>query len=285
MKTGKNITIEATINAPVEKVWKLWNDPNHIKQWNAASDDWHTPRSSVDLRVGGKFSSTMAAKDGTMSFDFAGVYTTVNKNQLIELTIEDGRKVRVEFSSENGKTKVVETFEAENTNPLEMQRGGWQAILDNFKKHVERLNQYEQLDFSIIITAPKKKVWDTMLGKETYKKWTSAAWPGSNYEGEWKEGETLFFFGPDKSGTKAKLVEHRPYVYTKAEHVASLDKGKEDTESEIAKIWIGSTESYAFSEKDGHTTLDVTMHVTSDWADMFKKDWPTALNKLKEICE
>jgi len=285
MKTKESITIETTINSPLEKVWKLWNDPHHIKQWNAASDDWHTTQSSIDLRVGGKFSSTMAAKDGSMSFDFAGVYTAVSKTQLIEQTLDDGRKLRVEFSSENGKTKVVETFEPESTNSLEMQRGGWQAILDNFKKHAERLNTYEQLNFSITINAPKKKVWDTMLGIETYKKWTSAAWPGSYYEGEWKDGETLFFFGPDKSGTKAKLVELRPYVFVKAEHVACFDKGKEDTQSEMAKVWIGSTESYAFTEKDGHTTLDVTMHVTSGWADMFKKDWPKAMNKLKEICE
>ncbi|MFZ1807472.1 MAG: SRPBCC family protein [Cyclobacteriaceae bacterium] len=137
MEAKANITIETIINAPVEKVWKLWNDPDHIKQWNAASDDWHTTQSSVDLRVGGKFSSTMAAKDGSVSFDFNGKYTAVNEHQLIEQELGDGRKVKVEFFSENGKTKVVETFEAEGTNPIEMQRGGWQAILDNFKKHVE----------------------------------------------------------------------------------------------------------------------------------------------------
>lgn len=285
MDTKNTIKIETTINAPVKNVWKLWNDPNHIIQWNTASNDWHTTHSEVDLRVGGKFSSTMAAKDGSMSFDFNGEYTTVSEAKLIEQLLGDGRKVRVEFIAQNDQTKVVETFEAESTNSLEMQRAGWQAILDNFKKHAERLNTYEQLNFTITINAPMKKVWDTMLGIETYKKWTSAAWPGSYYEGEWKEGETLFFFGPDKSGTKARLVEHRPYVYTKAEHIACLDKGKEDTESEIAKVWIGSTESYAFTEKDGHTTLDVTMHVTSGWADMFKKDWPKAMNKLKEICE
>ncbi|MEQ8361869.1 MAG: SRPBCC family protein [Cyclobacteriaceae bacterium] len=142
MKTKENITIETTINAPVEKVWKLWNDPHHIKQWNAASDDWHTTHSEVDLKVGGKFSSTMAAKDGSMSFDFDGKYTAVNEHQLIEQVLGDGRKVRVEFLAQNDKTKVIETFEAESTNPLEMQRGGWQAILDNFKKHVENNSKH-----------------------------------------------------------------------------------------------------------------------------------------------
>ncbi|MBX2941316.1 MAG: SRPBCC family protein [Cyclobacteriaceae bacterium] len=132
-----SITIEVTVNAPIEKVWKFWNNPDHIKQWNAASDDWHTTHSEVDLKVGGKFSSTMAAKDGSMSFDFGGVYTLIKEHQLIEQRLGDERKVRVEFKPQNGKTKIIETFEAESTNPVEMQREGWQAILNNFKKHVE----------------------------------------------------------------------------------------------------------------------------------------------------
>ncbi|GAB1444817.1 SRPBCC family protein [Flammeovirgaceae bacterium] len=132
-----SITIEVTVNAHIEKVWKFWNNPDHIKQWNAASDDWHTTHSEVDLKVGGKFSSTMAAKDGSMSFDFGGVYTLIKEHQLIEQRLGDERKVRVEFKPQNGKTKIIETFEAESTNPVEMQREGWQAILNNFKKHVE----------------------------------------------------------------------------------------------------------------------------------------------------
>lgn len=139
METKKpiSITIEAIISAPIEKVWKTWNDPEHIKQWNHASDDWYAPHSEVDLRIGGEFKCTMAAKDGSMSFDFGGIYTNIIKHQLIEQTLGDGRKVKTEFSVQNGRTKVVETFEAETENSIEMQRGGWQAILDNFKKHVE----------------------------------------------------------------------------------------------------------------------------------------------------
>lgn len=132
-----NITVQTTINASVEKVWKLWTAPEHITKWCAASDDWHTPRAENDVRVGGKFLSRMEAKDGSFGFDFGGIYDDVKKHELIEYTIGDGRKVSVQFSSEGNRTKVVETFEAESTNPIEMQRGGWQAILDNFKKYVE----------------------------------------------------------------------------------------------------------------------------------------------------
>ena len=135
--TATKITVQTTINAPVEKVWQLWIAPEHITKWCAASDDWHTPRAENDVRAGGKFLSRMEAKDGSFGFDFGGVYDNVKKHELIEYTMGDGRKVSVRFSGEGNSTKVVETFEAENENPIEMQRGGWQAILDNFKKYAE----------------------------------------------------------------------------------------------------------------------------------------------------
>ena len=132
-----NIAVQSTINAPVEKVWDYWTKPEHIKQWNHASDDWHSPRSENDLRVGGSFSTRMEAKDGSMGFDFGGVYDAVELYKYIAYTMGDGRKVETSFTSQGDKTEVVESFEAENTHSLEMQKGGWQAILDNFKKYTE----------------------------------------------------------------------------------------------------------------------------------------------------
>jgi uncharacterized protein YndB with AHSA1/START domain len=130
------ITVETTIAAPIERVWRAWTTPEDIKQWNAASDDWHTTKASVDLRVGGAFSSRMEAKDGSMGFDFAGTYTTVIEHQLIECAFGE-RAMRVEFTAGPGAVTVRETFDAETTNSEEMQRSGWQAILNNFKRHVE----------------------------------------------------------------------------------------------------------------------------------------------------
>jgi uncharacterized protein YndB with AHSA1/START domain len=135
--TTTTITIETTIKAPVEKVWQYWTSPQHIVNWNSASDDWHTPKAENDLRVGGKFASRMEAKDGSQGFDFSGIYNEVQTNQLIQYTMGDGRKVKVVFKSNGDETKVVEDFEAESTYPVEMQREGWQAILHNFKKYVE----------------------------------------------------------------------------------------------------------------------------------------------------
>lgn len=138
MTTEKTkITVEANINAPVEKVWAYWSGPEHITKWCAASDDWHAPKAENDLRTGGTFSTRMEAKDGSFGFDFGGVYDAVKTNELIEYTMGDSRTVSVIFEANDNNTKVVETFEAETQNPVEMQRGGWQAILNNFKKYTE----------------------------------------------------------------------------------------------------------------------------------------------------
>ncbi|MBD2870015.1 SRPBCC family protein [Paenibacillus arenilitoris] len=131
------ITVEAIVHAPVESVWHYWNEPKHITKWNTASEDWHTPFAENDLRVGGKFSSRMEAKDGSFGFDFGGVYDEVIINESIAYSMSDGRTVKISFISQDGNTKVVETFDAEETNAVEMQQAGWQAILDNFKKYAE----------------------------------------------------------------------------------------------------------------------------------------------------
>jgi uncharacterized protein YndB with AHSA1/START domain len=131
------ITVEASIHAPVEKVWHLWTDPKHIVHWNNASVDWHTPKAENDVRVGGRFLSRMEAKDGSMGFDLTGEYSKVEQCKQLVYTMDDGRKVRVLFESTGNETTIKETFEAEHTFTIEMQQTGWQAILNNFKNYVE----------------------------------------------------------------------------------------------------------------------------------------------------
>ena len=132
-----SITVSAVVNAPIDKVWDLWTQPHHILQWNNASGDWHTRKAANDLRTGGTFTARMEAKDGSFGFDFGGTYDEVVANQKIAYTLGDGRKVEILFAEEGDTTKVTETFDAEGQNPVEMQRAGWQAILDNFKKYAE----------------------------------------------------------------------------------------------------------------------------------------------------
>lgn len=131
------IRVETTVAAPIERVWAAWTTPEDITQWNAASDDWHTPRASVDLRVGGTFSSRMEARDGSAGFDFTGTYTKIEPQRLIECEF-GGRTLRVEFIPGPDGVTVRETFDAEDIHSEEEQRAGWQAILDNFARHVER---------------------------------------------------------------------------------------------------------------------------------------------------
>jgi len=131
------ITITTTVLAPAEKVWERWTVPEHIIKWNNASDDWHTTHAENDLRIGGKFLSRMEAKDGSLGFDFIGIYDLVKENKLLEYTLGDGRKVIIVFTGIGNTTNIVETFEAESENSIEMQRSGWQAILENFKKYAE----------------------------------------------------------------------------------------------------------------------------------------------------
>jgi uncharacterized protein YndB with AHSA1/START domain len=135
MKAVK-ISVETTVAAPIDQVWRAYTTPADIKQWNAASDDWHTTTASVDLRVGGAFSSRMEAKDGSMGFDFAGTYTKIVPNKLIEYSF-GGRTAKIEFTEGPKGVKVQVTFDGEETNPVEQQRAGWLAILKNFTRHVE----------------------------------------------------------------------------------------------------------------------------------------------------
>ncbi len=133
----KRIHIDTLIDAPIKTVWDAYNNPQDIKQWNHASEDWHCPSSANDLRVGGKFKNKMAAKDGSFEFDFEGTYTEVTPMNSISYVLGDNRETDIKFKDENGKTAVSIDFDMEDSNPEDMQRDGWQAILDNFKKHVE----------------------------------------------------------------------------------------------------------------------------------------------------
>ncbi len=138
MKLKETITVETLLNAPIEKVWEFWTTPEHITKWNQASEDWHTTRAKNDLRIGGKFLSRMEAKDGSFGFDFEGIYDSIITHEKISYTLLDDRKVAILFLQTEDGVQITETFEAETENTLELQKFGWQAILNNFKTCVEK---------------------------------------------------------------------------------------------------------------------------------------------------
>ena len=139
MSNKTKITVEVKINSPIEKVWECFTKPEHIIHWNFASDDWHCPKAYNDLKTLGKFSWRMEAKDGSMGFDFEGIYNEVNEFEKIRYTLGDEREVEVIFKTQNNFVIVTETFEAESSHTIEQQREGWQAILNNFKKYIEKI--------------------------------------------------------------------------------------------------------------------------------------------------
>ena len=131
------ITVEAIIEAPIEVVWNLWTNPEHVKHWNFASADWHCPKATSEFMIGGEFHYIMAAKDGSVDFDFCGTFTKILDQSFIEIFLEDGRALNIQFESEGDTTRIIETFEPEEVNSLELQKQGWLAILTNFKKYTE----------------------------------------------------------------------------------------------------------------------------------------------------
>jgi uncharacterized protein YndB with AHSA1/START domain len=288
-KDKTTITIGATIQAPVEKVWDCWTNPKHIVHWNNASDDWHTPRAENDLRAGGKFLARMEAKDGSYGFDFSGVYDLVKPNKLIAYTLGDDRRVKITFTGKGNETEITEAFEAENTNSLKMQQEGWQAILDNFKKYVEASGKLETMNFEVLIDATPEKVYDIMLDDAHYQEWTAEFMPTSRYEGSWEKGSKILFIGEDQDGNSGGMVsrikENIPNRFVSIEHLGMIQNGKEITSGPEVEGWAGALENYTFTGVNNKTLLSVEMDANQQYKSYFLETWPKALNKLKAICE
>ena len=283
------ITVKATINAPVEKVWSFWTDPRHIVQWNNASDDWYTPRAENDLRVGGKFLSRMEARDGSDGFDFTGEYDSIVLLKQIKYTMGDGRTAQVNFSFEGNTTVITEVVETEQSNPLEMQQQGWQAILNNFKKYVERSSKTERVHYEILINANVEKVYRTTIDEKHYSGWTAEFNPTSHFKGSWEKGSKILFLGYAQDGTVGGMVsrirENIPYRYISIEHLGIVENGKEVLCGPEVDIWAGAMENYTFTQRDEKTLMSVDTDTTAQYKTYFQNTWPKALQKLKTICE
>lgn len=287
-KSKSQITVAAEIGAPVNQVWTAYNSPRHIVKWNCASPDWHSPSAKNELEPGGSFSYRMEAKDGSMGFDFEGVFQNVQPNELISYVMGDGREATVEFDDQGKVTLVTVTFDAEAMNSEELQREGWQAILDNFKKHVEGF-QHDSMHFEIEIEAPVSKVFELMLADKSYRDWTSVFSLGSYYKGDWTKGSSILFLGPGPDGKEggmvARIAEYVKDKYISIEHLGLYSDGQEITSGPIAESFSGATENYSFVDKEGKTFVKVDMETGGEYKEMFEEMWPKALQRLKEICE
>ena len=278
------ITVEADFHASAEKVWDHYTNPEHIVKWNNAS-----PRAENDLRNGGRFLSRMEARDGSSGFDFTGVYTDVKPLKQISYTLDDDRKVEVSFVSGGNVTRIKITFEAEETNPVEIQREGWQSILNNFKRYVEESVSKNRMHFEITIKASVEMVYKTMLEPKTYSKWTSVFNPSSHFRGSWEKGSKILFLGTDQHGTQggmaSRIRENIPNRFVSIEHLGIVEDGKEIYSGQKVEEWAGALENYTFIDNDRNTLLEIDLDVDSDYGVYFAETWPKALDKLKSICE
>ncbi len=283
------ITVETTVNAPLEKAWHVWTEPMHIMQWCFASDDWHCPNAKNDIKTGGEFTTTMAAKDGSMAFDFEGVYSSVIPNKEIAYTMGDGRVAKIIFTAQGDMTHISETFEAETMNSVEMQKGGWQAILDNYKKRVENTEVTDKINFEIQINAPVEKVYKLMIGDGSYQEWTAIFNPTSTFEGSWDKGSKIRFIGTSESGEKggmvARIHDNIPNQYVSIQHLGEVKGDQEITTGPEVEKWAGSLENYTFIPSNGGTLVKIDMNTNAEFKSYFEGMWPNALQKLKEVCE
>jgi uncharacterized protein YndB with AHSA1/START domain len=281
------ITVETQVKLPVGKVWKYWTEPQHITQWNAASDDWHTPWAENDLRVGGRFSSRMEAKDGSFGFDFGGTYSQLETHRLIAYAMDDDRKVQVVFEPTENGTRITESFEAETQNSLELQHTGWQAILNNFKKYAE--SQLQTVHFEIIIAAAPETVFQKMLQKPDYEQWTKAFGPTSTYEGNWEKGSKMFFLGTDEQGNTGGMVSRIrdlvPNQYVSIEHIGVVHGNHEVTDGPEADSWAGALENYTLIDNGNQMVVKIEIDSNPEFLDYLNDTWPKALAELKKICE
>jgi uncharacterized protein YndB with AHSA1/START domain len=269
--------------------WDFYITPAHITQWNQASEDWHCPKAEMDLKVGGHFSWRMEAKDGSMGFDFSGVFKEITPPQKLAYTLDDGREVTLLFEEADGGTLVTETFEPEEVNPVELQSQGWQAILNSFKKQAEKEVKLVTLNFSIDIKAPVEKVYQTMLDAEGYKQWTAAFNSSSHFIGSWEKGADIQFLGCDANGKMggmvAKIKENIPNRFVSIRHYGMIENGEIITSGPMVDAWAGAHENYGFSEENGISTVKVSVDTEKSMDGYFYETYPKALDLLKEICE
>jgi uncharacterized protein YndB with AHSA1/START domain len=281
------LTVEAIVNADVEKVWDLWTNPMHILKWNNASAEWHTTYVENDLRAGGRFLYRMEGKDMVRGFDFSGEYTAVEPLKHIYFTLDDGRKVQVAFTPNGTKTLVKQIFEADNTQSAEIQQSGWQAIMDSFKTHVETFD-LDLLHFEIVIDADAEKVYRLMIDEKSYAEWTHAFAAGSRFKGSWEKGSEIMFVAPSDgnvSGMISRIRENITGKFISIEHVGIVEDNKRNFSGEKVDQWAGGLENYTFTQYGAETLLKIDMHVRDDMKPYFLKTWPEALQKLKSICE
>ncbi len=288
MNTSESkITVSVRIPVDLPTVWRLWNDVHAIRQWYHASEDWHTPRATHDLEQGKSFSYRMEAKDGTEGFDMQGKFISVIPQKFISYVMEDGRLVEISFKEQDNETVIEERLDPENINSEDLQRTGWQRILNNFSTYVLKQQELVPFQFQKFISAEPMAVYDVMIHPTKYTQWTAPFCPGSYFEGSWEKGAHIKFVGPEKDGQAGgmlgHILENTPGKFISIKYDGSFEGDKE--KPFISETWKDATENYIFERTDGGTNLKVDLQAPLEYADFFNTSWPQALQRLKVLIE
>lgn len=297
MKTTR-ITVQSTIQADIRKVWDDYTQPEHITRWNFASDDWHCPRATSDLRVGGRYSARMEAKDGSYGFDFNCVYDEVVEQQKIAYTMEDGRKAVISFADNNGNTTVTVTFDAEKENAVEMQKEGWQAILDNFKKYAERKKTL-LFDFSVDrenntirvkreFNASLPLVWKAWTTAELLDQWWGPApWRTETKTMDFREGGYWLYAMVGPGGERH--WSRADYITIVPERSFTGKDGFCDENGTMNTAYPQNLWETLFSDTGSRVRVDITL-TFDQLADLeqtiamgFREGFTTGLNQLDDL--
>lgn len=291
------ITINKTINASVNHVWQAYLDPEDNKRWNTAGFGWTVGETHFDPRVGGKFEAEYKSPDGKNDFMLEGTFVEIIENQKIIYEMPQNemdkakRVVEINFESvgndSTSQTNFTVTFDAEDMNTLDRQKQGWNAILENFKKFVERKSnpKNQALQKSIKIKSSPHKVWKVLTNKEKYKLWTAPFTDGSYYEGEMQYLNKIYFLSPDNIGLVSEVKVCIPDFQLSFEHLGTVKDGVEDLDSVEFGSWKGARETYTLSFNDGITTLDIYQDMSAKENQFFDSKWDTALEIIKQIAQ
>lgn len=282
-----SITISTTINAPIANVFNSYLNPQDNLRWNTAGYGWTNDYAKIDAIAGGEFHIGYKSPDEKNDFDFNGKYIEIVKDKLIKSELGDGRKVEVNFEAEDEKTHVTIIFDAEEENSLDLQKQGWSAILENFKKFVERKSNPKNASITknIVIQATKEKVWKMLLEDKPYRQWTSSFTEGSYYEGEMKYDGKIMFLSPSGTGISSKIVVFIPNFQISFEHLGGVKDGIEDFKSSEFEGWKYARETYTLNGVDGKVNLQIYVEVTKNEEQMMSDLWDKALAELKKMCE
>jgi len=278
------ITVSIEINERLDLVWEKFTRADHIVNWYFASPSWHAPSANVDFVDGGMFSIRMEAWDKSFGFDYKGKFQRITPMKSIQYILEDQREVLTSFTEYESAVKITQTFESEDANNLELQKQGWQATLESFKRYVE--TDFLIFESHIDIHASQEVIWDSITQLEKYQIWTKAFSENAIFHGQWRQGETLDFITPNRGGTRVLVDALIPNNSIHLVHTAVITPDNQsDSTSPSAKPWVNTIENYELINKDNIVTFVAHIECHRSFYDFMKSSWDKALVDLKSYNE